>query len=495
MRLSRLIQGAGIERVDGFRDVEVSRIAYVPEAAVGEGVLFACVDEYHYNNRWGTGRSWLEALPGLNVAALLSAEPVAGLPIPQLITPDPRRAMGRLARLLNGKPDEDLNIIGVTGTNGKTTTTRLIGHLLRTVGRPCATLGTLGLETGGAGAEKGAYTTPLAPELYAALARVRDLGIRAMALEVSSHALALERVAGLRFDAAVLTNLERDHLDFHGTLEAYAAAKARLFERVAPTGLAILNRGTAVWERFARSSAGRVVTYGWEGTGADLEAGAFQGNPEGSRFTIRWRGRRETFACRLAGTFQVENCLAALALLLSQGLEMEALKVALATFIPVCGRMEPFRLPTGGMAIVDYAHNPDGLRKVLETCRDLCGGRLHVVFGCGGDRDRGKRPIMGALAAALADVCWVTSDNPRTENPETILQDVVAGMGSAKRVERIVDRARAIQTAVVEAGPEDLVLVAGKGHEAVQIIGLESRPFSDQAVLVGAGAIPRSGVL
>lgn len=493
MRLSRLIQEAGIERVEGFRDVEVSRIAYVPEAVVGEGVLFACVDEYHYNNRWGTDRAWLEALPDLNIAALLCAEPVAGLPIPQLITADPRRAMGRLARLLSGKPDADLRIIGVTGTNGKTTTTRLIGHLLRGVGMPCATLGTLGLETGGEGVEKGAYTTPLAPELYGALARVRDLGMRAMAMEVSSHALALERVAGLTFDAAVLTNLERDHLDFHGTLEAYAAAKARLFERVAPTGLAVLNRGTPAWERFARIRTGRVVTYGWEGSGADLEAASFRGSPEGSRFTIHWRGRREPLACRLAGAFQVENCLAALALLLSQGVDLGALKAALATFMPVCGRMEPFRLPNGGMAIVDYAHNPDGLNKVLETCRGLCGGRLHVVFGCGGDRDRGKRPIMGALAADLADVCWVTSDNPRTEDPEQILQDVISGMGSAKRVEPIVDRAVAIALAVAEAGPEDVVLVAGKGHEDIQLIGLEKRPFSDQAMLLKAGAMRQSG--
>lgn len=489
MRLSRLIQEAGIERVDGFREVEVRRIAYVPEAVAGDGVLFACVDEYHHNNRWATGRAYLEALPGLEAAAVLSAEPVAGLSIPQLLAADPRRAMGRMARLLSGKPDEDLSVIGVTGTNGKTTTTRLIGHLLRGVGTPCATLGTLGLEAGGEWSEKGAYTTPLAPELYAAMARVRDMGMGAMAMEVSSHALALERVAGLTFDAAVLTNLERDHLDFHGTLEAYAAAKARLFERISASGVAVLNRGSAVWERFSRLATAEVVSYGWEGMGADLEAASFEGTPEGSRFTIRWRGRRERLRCPLAGEFQVENCLAAMALLLALGHDLGAVSGALETFLPVCGRMEPFRLPGGGMAVVDYAHNPDGLQKVLQACRGLCRGRLHVVFGCGGDRDRGKRPIMGALAAAMADVCWVTSDNPRTEDPAQILDDVVAGMAGARRVERFVDRAEAIAAAVAAAAAEDLVLVAGKGHEDTQLIGLEARPFSDQAMLLAAGAI------
>lgn len=488
MRLSRLIQEAGIERVDGFREVEVSRIAYVPEAAGGEGVLFACVDEYHYNNRWGTARDWLEVLPRLGVVALLSAEPVAGLPVPQLITADPRRAMGRVARLLCGKPDEGLRVIGVTGTNGKTTTARLVGHLLRAAAEPCATLGTLGLEAGPQWVEPGAYTTPLAPELYALMAKVRSFGMAAMAMEVSSHALALERVAGLTFEAAILTNLERDHLDFHGTLEAYAAAKARLFERVERSGFGVVNAGSASFERFARSCSGRVVTYGWDGMGADYEAARYVGSPAGSRFEVRWGGRAMPFQSRLAGRFQVENCLAALALLLSMGKDPELLRAGLQTFDPVCGRMEQFSLPAGGTAIVDYAHNPDGLRKVLETCRALCAGRLHVVFGCGGDRDRGKRPLMGALAAEWADICWVTSDNPRTEDPAKILEEIVSGMGAGKRVERVVDRAEAIRLAVAEALPEDVVLIAGKGHEDYQIIGLERRPFSDQATLLALGA-------
>lgn len=487
MRLSRLIQECGVERVDGFREADICRVAYTPEEALGEGILFACIDEYHRSNCWGTTRSYLEALPGLGLAALLTPEPVSGLGIPQIITHEPRRLMGEMARLLNGSPDTSLDVFAVTGTNGKTTTARLLGHLLRTSGARCATLGTLGLDTGEGVAVQGSYTTPLSPELYALMSQIREMGLDSLAMEVSSHALALDRVAGLSFNGAILTNIERDHLDFHGTLEAYAEAKQRLFRLVKSDGVCVLNRSAP--EPFLEVCRGKVVTYGWAGSGADLEASAFTGRREGSQFRLAWGGDQAVVETRLAGAFQVENTLAALALLLSRGIPLSGLLEGLKTFATPCGRMEQLRLPGGGTAIVDYAHNPDGLGHVLKACRDLCKGQLHVVFGCGGDRDRGKRPLMGELAAHYADVCWLTSDNPRTEAPEQILDDIFEGMRGARRVERSIDRATAIREAVGAAGAEDLVLVAGKGHEDYQIIGLEKHPFSDQAVLRELGAV------
>lgn len=487
MRLSTLIKECGVERVDGFREADIGRVAYTPEKALGDGVLFVCIDEYHRSNCWGTTRSYLEALPGLGLAALLAPEPVRGLGIPQLITHEPRRLMGEMARLLNGSPDASLDVFGVTGTNGKTTTARLLGHLLRASGGRCATLGTLGMDTGEGVAVQGSYTTPLSPELYAFMSQIRDMGLDSLAMEVSSHALALDRVAGLNFSGAILTNIERDHLDFHGTLEAYAEAKQRLFRLVKPDGVCVVNNSAP--RAFMEACRGNVVTYGWAGSGADLEASGFTGRPEGSQFELAWRGERVAIKTRLAGAFQVENTLAAMALLLNRGIPLARLCEGLKTFATPCGRMEQLRLPGGGTAIVDYAHNPDGLGHVLKACRELCEGQLHVVFGCGGDRDRGKRPMMGELAEHYADVCWLTSDNPRTEAPEQILDDIFKGMRGVRRVERSIDRAVAIRSAVEAAGPDDLVLVAGKGHEDYQIIGLEKRPFSDQAVLRELGAV------
>jgi UDP-N-acetylmuramoyl-L-alanyl-D-glutamate--2,6-diaminopimelate ligase len=490
MRLSQLIHGAGIERVEGFREVEVDGVAYHPENAREGNKLFACIDEYHHSNEWATSRAYLQELSTLPIVGLLTHEPILGLEVPQLIVSDPRRAMGEVARLLANCPDRTLRVIGVTGTNGKTTTTRLLGHLLSASGSACATLGTLGLESPGTFAQPSSYTTPLAPELNAYMQRVLVEGIHSLAMEVSSHALELERVAGIEFSAAILTNLERDHLDFHGTLAAYAAAKRKLFTRVRSDGFCVLNKEFSQFEEFAMECSGNIVTYGWRGSGADLEADGYAGSPEGSAFTLNWQGRRELVHTALAGSFQVENVLAASAFLLAQGVDMDSLTEGISSFKPVCGRMEQFSLSSGAVAIVDYAHNPDGLKNVLLACSEVCRGRLHVVFGCGGDRDRGKRSEMGMLAASMAEVCWLTSDNPRTEDPEAILDDIEQGMAGARRVVRIPDRAEAIRQAVEAALPDDLVLISGKGHEDYQIIGLEKRPFSDQAVLRAMGARP-----
>lgn len=481
--LRQFIEVVNPDSVRSFADLPVKGVACHPDQVTGPGFLFVCMDEFLEYNRWQTWRSHLEVLPGLQLAALVTPQAVDGLAVPQLITPEPRKALGRAARLLAGSPDEAMRVLGVTGTNGKTTTTRLLAHLLTRLGQPCGSIGTLGTALDGRFDEPGTYTTPLAPQLHATLRRMRDAGARAVAMEVSSHALALDRVEGLAFSGAILTNVERDHLDFHGTEEAYAAAKRRLFETVRADGWCVLNRASPHCDAFAESCSGNVVTYG-TGAGADVVLEDLELRPDRTEFRVAAGGRQAVFTTRLAGSFQAENTLAAIALVQALGWPLEAIARALADFPPVCGRMEQIPMPNGGTAIVDYAHNPDGLRHLLSACRPFCRGRLHVVFGCGGDRDKGKRPLMGRIAQDLADVCWVTSDNPRTEDPEGIIDDILRGMNPGKTtLHRIPDRAAAIREAYHSTAPEDVLVVAGKGHEDYQIIGFEKHYFSDQAVL------------
>lgn len=450
------------------------------------GTLFVCMDEYLEYNRWQTWRTHLEALPALELAAVVAPEPIPGLDIPQVITPEPRKVCGLLSRELFERPDQRIPVYGVTGTNGKTTTTRMLAHALGQLGTPCGSVGTLGVELKGSLAREGTYTTPLAPQLQADLDELIAAGSRAASIEVSSHALALDRVAGMCFSGAILTNIERDHLDFHGTREAYAEAKRLLFTLVSPGGVCVLNQSCPFTPLIAATCSGEVVTYGRRGSGADLTLESWELDAAQSAFTLGFRGQKADFVTRLPGLFQVENAMGVIALLAAQGIPLVDLVPALADFPPVCGRMERIPLPNGATAIVDYAHNPDGLRHLLTNCRQLCSGRLHVVFGCGGDRDRGKRPLMGELADQLADVVWVTSDNPRTEDPEAIIQDVLAGFhppADSHRIHCLTDRAAAIRAAYADTQPGDLLIVAGKGHEDYQIIGFTRIHFSDQEIL------------
>ncbi|MGC9450947.1 MAG: UDP-N-acetylmuramoyl-L-alanyl-D-glutamate--2,6-diaminopimelate ligase [Oceanipulchritudo sp.] len=478
------------ERVEGFAPVTVEAVACHPSEVTGESCLFVCMDEYLEYNRWQTWRTHLEQLPGLKISVLVAPEPVEGLAVPQLITPEPRKALGRVARLLHDQPDLGMEVHGVTGTNGKTTTTRLIAHLFGRLGVSCGSIGTLGMELTGAIRRPGTYTTPLAHGLYQELEELKEAGAEAVAMEVSSHGLALDRVEGLVFQSAILTNVGRDHLDFHGTREAYVEAKRRLFRRVKASGWCILNRFSPLHDDFAAACSGTVRSYGPAGSGAGLELLEVELHPGHSLFRLRRGGESELFETRLVGGFQVENAMAAISLLDARGFSLEAIAGALRDFPPVCGRMERMAMPNGCTAIVDYAHNPDGLKNLLENCRLLCRGRLHLVFGCGGDRDKGKRSLMGALAAEMADVVWITSDNPRTEEPESIIRDILEGIpgsGQGTRAHRIVDRKEAIQAAYRATREEDVLVVAGKGHEDYQIVGLVKHPFSDQEILRGLG--------
>lgn len=371
----------------------------------------------------------------------------------QVVVHDSRRAGSRIAARFYGEPSRALRVVGITGTNGKTTTSFLVRAVLAAFGDRCAIVGTLGVDYAGAAAPL-ANTTPPAIELQGILADLRDRGATAVSMEVSSHALALERVDDVLFDVGVLTNVTRDHLDFHRTHDAYVAAKHRLFELARISVLNVDDPAGAAFARDLRAQGKTVVTYAIDAE-ADLRP-AMLG------------------ALALPGRFNVANGLAALGVARALDLDLPRAAEAIASVRAVPGRME--RFSAGGVdVVVDYAHTPDALANVLRAMRDSTRGRLVAVFGCGGDRDAGKRPEMGAVAAALADAVIVTSDNPRSEDPLAIAQ---AAAPSGATI--VLDRREAIRRAIEDAAAGDVVVVAGKGHETYQIVGDERRPFDDR---------------
>jgi UDP-N-acetylmuramoyl-L-alanyl-D-glutamate--2,6-diaminopimelate ligase len=387
---------------------------------------------------------------------------------------DSRRALSALAAAFYDDPSRELAVIGVTGTNGKTTSTHMIAAILSAAGIPCGIAGTVGAEFRSR-QWRLENTTPQPPELHRMLAQMRDEGAKAVAMEVSSHALALDRVADVRIGVAALTNVTRDHLDFHQTIDAYAAAKRRLFS-LAPASVLNVDDGYgARWALELKGEGREVVTYGVR-SGATLVPEEIVAEPRGSRFTLN--GRR--YQVRIPGRFNVWNALAALGAASVMGVDEATAARGLAGVERVPGRME--RLDGDEIAVVvDYAHTPDALQSALHSLRETTRGALRVVFGCGGDRDRGKRPEMGAIAAQFADCLYVTSDNPRTEDPQTIVDAILAGIADRERVVEL-DRRRAIERAIAEAHRGDVVLIAGKGHEAYQIVGDRILPFDDAAV-------------
>ena len=396
---------------------------------------------------------------------------------------------GEIAARFWRHPSHELFTVGVTGTDGKTSTAHLVAQALDRLGSPCAYFGTLGYGRLGRLIDA-THTTPDPVRLQRLLAEQREAGARACAMEVSSHALDQGRVTGVEFDVAVLTNVGRDHLDYHGTIENYAAAKRRLFSW---PGLkaAVLNRDDAHAAEWARTLVGdaEVSLYGIGGEvparGRYVLAADVELHGAGLRFDVRSSWGEARIDSRLLGRFNVYNLLAALASLLHQGVPLQDAAVALAACGTVPGRIEGFRALAADapLVVVDYAHTPQALTQVLQALRAHTAGRLHCVFGCGGDRDRGKRPLMGLAAAELADVAIVTDDNPRGEIPADIVAEILGGIPAAMmdRVSVEHDRARAIERAVRGAGTGDVVLIAGKGHEDYQIYGSERRDFSDRA--------------
>jgi UDP-N-acetylmuramoyl-L-alanyl-D-glutamate--2,6-diaminopimelate ligase len=413
-------------------------------------------------------------------AAALVERHIADAPLPQLVARNGRRAAAVAASSIYGDPQQRLRIVGVTGTNGKTTTVWVLRHMLarRT---PCASLGTLGAILGDGSILPGSegLTTPGPVQLARTLRLMVDGGVDTLAMEVSSHALDQGRVHTLRFDTAVFTNLSRDHLDYHGTLEAYSAAKRSFVRLLAPGGCAVINADDQAWHGLAEE-APRALTFGSD-SAAMVQATDIRLSAAGVTFELRTADGVAEAHLPLPGAFNVQNALGAAAACLSLGFTLQETVSALATVPQVPGRLE--RIAATPCAVLrDYAHTPDALERVLAALRPLTTGRIITVFGAGGDRDSGKRPLMGEVAERLSDVAIVTSDNPRTEEPGRIIDDIVAGMSGGGHV-RIEDRRAAIAHALELAQAEDIVLLAGKGHETYQIIGTEKLSFDERAVV------------
>jgi len=432
------------------------------------------------------GHAFVAAAATRGAAAVLVEERQA-VSIPQIVVRDGRRAAAVAAETWYGRPAARLRLIGVTGTNGKTTSVTLARHVLNGLW-PMASIGTLGaFDPAGASVESeaGNLTTPGPIDLQATLAAVIDRGAKGVAMEVSSHSLDQGRVDGLVFQAAIFTNLTRDHLDYHKTFEAYFAAKSRLISYLAPDGLAVINADDPAWVKLP--AAPRRITFGEHGK-ADVTAAEVTVDARGARFTLVTAGGRYAVALPLLGRFNVANALGVAACAVGLGMRPEEVAKRLATAPQVPGRME--RIAADPCTVLrDYAHTPDALERALETTRDITapGGRVIVVFGAGGDRDRGKRAPMGAAAARLADVAIATSDNPRTEDPERILDEVESGMG--KRLHyRVADRRAAIGQALELARLGDTVLLAGKGHETYQVVGTVKHPFDEREIVRDLGA-------
>jgi UDP-N-acetylmuramoyl-L-alanyl-D-glutamate--2,6-diaminopimelate ligase len=454
-------------------DVEVSGLAYDNRAVV-PGTLFFCVPGFTRD-----GHDFAPDAVARGAAALVAQRPL-GLGVPELLVDDVRAAMARAAARLHGDPTAALPVVGITGTSGKTTTTHVVRHLLEAGGRPCGLLGGVTAVIGGE-QRAAVRTTPEAIDLQATFREMLDAGDRACAMEVSSHALELRRVDGVHFAVAAFTNLSQDHLDFHPDMESYFAAKLRLFEEF-DVGRSIVVVDDAWGRRLAERLAG-ATTVSLE-RAADWRALELRVRPDGSAFTVRAAAGEAAVELPLRGRFNVANALVAMAACEALGLELGEMADALRRLRPVPGRVEAVDEGQDFAVLVDYSHKPGALEKVLQSARELASGRVLVVFGAGGDRDRAKRPVMGEIAARIADHAIVTSDNPRSEPPEAIIDEILGGVPPrAFHVEREVDRRAAIERAIELAEPGDVVVIAGKGHERGQEFADGRRePFDDVAV-------------
>jgi UDP-N-acetylmuramoyl-L-alanyl-D-glutamate--2,6-diaminopimelate ligase len=491
VKLCRLLGALAQAKPLGPTDLDITSLSY-DSRTVAPGALFVAITGYTLD-----GHQFVPEACRRGARAVVAERPVAVPPAVTLIqVPDSRQALSSLAAAFYGHPSEKLDVVGITGTNGKTTTAYLIHSILQADGRAPALLTTVE-EWLGQERRPARWTTPESLELQGFFAGALAQGHRAVSMEVSSQGLVGHRVDDVRFRAAVFTNLAPEHLDFHKTMEAYGEAKAVLFRGLAADGLAVLNANEPFSRYLAGVTRARRVTYAVDAP-ADVHGEVLAFDASGTRFLLevarvpgrRGRARRE-LRTPLVGRHNATNCVAAVAAAWGLGVPMEAIVAGVEALTRVPGRLEPVDVGQPFAVLVDYAHTDHALVNVLEAVRALTRGRLILVFGCGGDRDRTKRPRMGAVAERGADLLWVTSDNPRSEAPRAIIEEILAGVAHRDEVHVEPDRAEAIGQALASAQPGDLVLIAGKGHEAYQIVGIERRPFDDR--LVAREALSRLG--
>lgn len=473
MKLYEVFEGveAGLFGVDG--NIDITGITHDSRRVV-PGMLFAALPGADSGIHGMTYAQ--KALEKGAAAVMADVEPVGGMPFVKVANAE--TAYSLAAANLEGRPAEKLKLIGVTGTNGKTTTTHLITEILTRTGKKCGLIGTNEILIDGA-SEISPNTTPEGPELHAYFRRMVEAGCEYCIMEVSSHSLALGRVAGLRFAVAAFTNLTQDHLNFHGTMDNYAAAKAELFKMADSSVINLDDEAAGIMHAAA---TGRKLTYSTKKNSAGLVAKYIRLFPESVEFEALCDAGIKRMKLGIPGMFSVENALTSVGVCLELGMGLEDIARGLAEAHGVCGRAEIVPVGKEYTVMIDYAHTPDSLENILKTVRPSTSGRVITVFGCGGDRDRTKRPIMGGIAEELSDLCIVTSDNPRTEVPEKIVADIVAGMKKDNR-EVIVDRKAAIARALEIAGEGDLVLIAGKGHELYQEINGVKNHFDEREIV------------
>jgi len=482
--LNALLHAAGIPVPEGFSDVDVVGLK-TDSRTVEVGDVFLALRGSRLD-----GTAYAEEAAKRGAAALLievdDSEPVqvdSRFAVPNLRVPALRSVTGSLYDAWHGFPSRTMDFYGITGTNGKSTTVLLMTEILKAAGRRVVSLGTIRYQIGDERLDSN-LTTPSTESFFGMLARGVAAGCDAVTMEVSSHALAQDRVRGVTFARALFTNLTQDHLDFHDGFEDYFAAKKKLFtEYLKPDGVGIVNLDAPYGKRLLKEWSGSRLTFSRgdsaEGRAADLVLVSSTLKLEGSVLNLAFRGESFVVSSRLVGALNIENLLAATAFGLSLGLSPRVVARGIAE-VTVPGRNEVFTLAGDSFAVVDYAHTPDALERVLSSLRPLTSGRLHVVFGCGGDRDQGKRPIMGEIAERLADRVILTNDNPRSESPDSILSAILTGLKRRDAAVVIEDRRAAIRDGLSHLAPGDCLLVAGKGHEDYQILGSTRIHFSDQ---------------
>ena len=457
MKLQELLRGVAVKSSTAADDLEIREVRY-DSRAVQAGDLFVAIRGFATDGHQYIGKAIEQG-----AVAVVCEEAPAG--VPAVVVENARQALAEIAANRFGHPADSMVMMGVTGTNGKTTTTYLVKHMLEDAGHKVGLIGTNQNLIGDEVIET-ERTTPESYELHALFARMRDAGCTHVIMEVSSHSLVLDRVHGIRFAVGAFTNLTQDHLDFHKTMEEYRKAKAMLF---AISDKGVINLDDDAAQAMLADAKCPCLTFSCEKDAADLTAKNIRLHADGVEFVAATKGEIARVKLPIPGHFSVENALAALGMVLQTGMPLSDAAHSLATATGVKGRVEVVPTNTDYTVLIDYAHTPDGVENVLRAVRGFAKGRVVALFGCGGDRDRTKRPKMGKIAAELADFCVVTSDNPRTEDPKSIIDDILEGMkGTKTPMQVIVDRPEAIHWAMAHAKKDDVIVLMGKGHETYQ---------------------------
>jgi UDP-N-acetylmuramoyl-L-alanyl-D-glutamate--2,6-diaminopimelate ligase len=488
LRLSDLIGAVEIKGRSNWRDVEVSGVSS-DSRNIEPGTLFVAVRGHRMD-----GHDFVEEAIRRGATALV-LERMQESPLPTVLVEDSTVAVALLAKRFFADPAAKLVLIGITGTNGKTSVSFLLQSILSTAIGPTGIIGTVGI--GAAGSLAAAtHTTPASVDLYGIISDFLARGCKGVVMEVSSHAAVQRRITGLEFDVGVFTNISRDHLDYHETIDRYIAAKEMFIDtlternRRKKSGTFVYNIDDQSIRNIAGRFRGDTITFGFDER-AIVRGENLAADLNGTSFDLVCGGERTKIGLKLLGSFSAYNALAAAAAARALGIGLPDIKRGLEEVAGVPGRFQVVASGKGPTVIVDFAHTPDALERLLTFCRDLCPARITTVFGCGGDRDRGKRPIMGKIASRISDEVYVTDDNPRTEDPDKIIEEILAGMDSMPHVER--DRRSAIRKAVNGAREGELVVIAGKGHEVYQIFGMEKVPFSDAEEAVQAMGLREVG--